>query len=102
MVFHRGEALNEAVELRDAMVEAIRGGDVEEVVDAEVLLQDPDIEFLRYSVELGDEDRVHRLAAGHRNDLLLQDLPLGELEEQVLRERGEGHVLAVCPAAVVD
>src|SRR4051812_2721963 len=78
MAAQRGEAAGEALEPRGAAGEAIRRRDIIEVVDAAVLLQDPDGELLRDAVELGGEDRVHRLAAVERDDGLLQDLALGE------------------------
>jgi len=77
-------------------------GEVVEVVDAVVLLHHPDVELLRDAVELGREPGVHRLAAVERDHRLLEDLRVGEAQEEVLRERGQGHVAAVLVAAGVD
>src|SRR3954463_9114447 len=70
MAVQRGEAAGEALEAPGAAGEAIRGGDIIEVVDAAVLLQDPHGELLRHAVELRREDGVHGLSAVERDDRL--------------------------------
>src|SRR5262245_59376846 len=88
MVAHGRKALDEAIEVSDALIEVIEVSDVHEIVDAAVLLQHPDVELLGDPVELGGYDGVHRLPTVHRDHLLLQDLPFGEREEEVLGEGG--------------
>src|SRR5262249_17887242 len=86
---HRRESVDEALERRNTRLEPLGLRNVDEVVDAAVLLQDPDIEFLRNTVELRHEHAVHRLAVVEGDDLLRRDLAIGELDEEVLRERRE-------------
>src|SRR4051812_43348571 len=94
------KALHESFE-RSAAVGA-RRADAPEVVDAAVLLQHVDQELLRHAVELADQLRAQRGATVEDLLLLRLQLALGELQEQMLGERRQRHVVAVDTATAVE
>src|SRR5690606_21224592 len=65
---------------------SLPAADPHEVVDAAVLLQDVNDEASRDAVELGDELRPECLATIEVERLLRDDLPIGEMQEEVMRQ----------------
>jgi hypothetical protein len=91
--------LHETVEAALATAGAGRIGDVQEVVHAAVFLDHVHLEALGHAVELGDELGAQGVSAVQRARLLAEHVPVREVQEQVMRERLERHVIAVLSAA---
>ena len=92
----------EALEVGRARCEVVGGGDVDEIVDAPVLLHDVDVVLHGHAIELCPHHRVHRLAPVEGDDLLGVERALRRPHDEVLGERGEGGVVVALPAADVE
>jgi hypothetical protein len=95
------QAESEALELGYAALESIGRRDVDDVVDATVLLEHVDVVPHRHPVELCVEEGVHGFSAVEREDLLLLERPLGGAHDEVSGQRGQRRVI-VGPATHVE
>ena len=96
----RAEAQGEALEVGGAGGEPGRRRDVDEVVDAAVLLEDVDVVLHGDAVELGPHERVERLAVVEGERLLADEVARGGPHDEVLGQHGERGVRAATAADV--